>query len=91
MPSIAFRSILAAFMLVASTVVSRASAQSGSASPASAATTPPSVRTGLRLPEIQLHDPWILADRTTRTYYLYSSASPRMTGQGRTGTLYYTS
>jgi beta-xylosidase len=91
MPSIAFRSILAAFMLVASTVVSRASAQSGSASPASAATTPPSVRTGLRLPEIQLHDPWILADRTTRTYYLYSSASPRITGQGRTGTLYYTS
>jgi hypothetical protein len=54
-------------------------------------TTPPEVRTGLRLPEIQLHDPWILADRSTRTYYLYSSASPRITGKGRTGTLYYTS
>ena len=48
-------------------------------------------KTGLRLPEIQLHDPWMLADQSTRTYYLYSSASPRITGQGRTGTLYYTS
>ena len=43
-------------------------------------TTPPEVRTGLRLPEIQLHDPWILADRSTRTYYLYSSAALRITG-----------
>ena len=42
---------------------------SGTAGPVR--TTPPDVRTGLRLPEIQLHDPWILADRSTRTYYLY--------------------
>jgi hypothetical protein len=55
------------------------------------ATTPPVVRSGLRLPDIQLHDPWIVADQSTRTYYLYSAASRRVTGEGRTGTLYYTS
>lgn len=48
-------------------------------------------RTGLRLPDIPLHDPWIVADQKTRTYHLYSAASPRITGQGRTGTLYYRS
>jgi len=52
---------------------------SGTAGPVR--TTPPDVRTGLRLPEIQLHDPWILADRSTRTYYLYSSASPTARAQ----------
>jgi hypothetical protein len=55
------------------------------------ATVPPTPRTGLRLPQIQLHDPWIVAEQQTRTYYLYSAASPRITGQGRTGTLYYKS
>lgn len=33
----------------------------------------------------------MVADQRTRTYYLYSAASPRITGQGRTGTLYYKS
>jgi beta-xylosidase len=55
------------------------------------ATTPPVPKSGLRLPEIQLHDPWILADKSTQTYYLYSAASRRITGEGRTGTLYYKS
>ncbi len=55
------------------------------------ATTAPVVRSGLRLPDIQLHDPWIVADQSTRTYYLYTAASRRITGAGRTGTLYYTS
>jgi beta-xylosidase len=71
-----------------------AGAQSGAGSPNAAqppAATPPIPRTGLRLPEIQLHDPWIVAEQSTRTYYLYSAASPRITGQGRTGTLYYKS
>jgi beta-xylosidase len=52
---------------------------------------PPVPRKGLRLPEIRLHDPWILAEKSTQTYYLYSSASPAMTGQHRTGTLFYKS
>jgi hypothetical protein len=63
----------------------------GAPGAAPTATTPPVPRSGLRLPDIQLHDPWMIADQATRTYYLYSSASPRITGQGRTGTLYYTS
>jgi hypothetical protein len=69
--------------------VPRAFAQSGAALPD--ATTPPVPKKGLRLPDIPLHDPWMIADRATRTYYLYSSASRRITGEGRTGTLYYTS
>lgn len=75
------------------TIAPNVRAQSPTTSGAGGAmrTTPPEVRSGLRLPEIPLHDPWILADRSTRTYYLYSAASPRITGQGRTGTLYYTS
>lgn len=64
-------------------------AQAGVAVPD--ATTPPVVRSGLRLPDIPLHDPWIVADSATSTYYLYSSAARRITGQGRTGTLYYRS
>lgn len=59
--------------------------------PSPDATTPPLVRSGLKLPDIQLHDPWIVADQSARTYYLYSAASRRITGEGRTGTLYYTS
>ena len=88
---IARSSLLVTLLLVAPVLASSSSAQVGSAAPTGVATAPPVVRAGLRLPEIQLHDPWILADRATRTYYLYSSASPRITGQGRTGTLYYTS
>jgi beta-xylosidase len=68
---------------------SRADAQA--AGTTSVATSPPEPKSGLRLPEIQLHDPWIIADRTSRTYYLYSSASRRITGEARTGTLYYKS
>jgi hypothetical protein len=79
--------------LAGSALTSPLFAQAGSGGPGSAdvATTPPEVKSGLTLPDIPLHDPWMLADRSTRTYYLYSSASPRITGQGRTGTLYYTS
>ena len=40
-------------------------------------------RTGLHLADIQIHDPWILADQATHTYYLYTSASAAATGQHR--------
>lgn len=50
-----------------------------------------SPRSGLKLPEMRLHDPWMLADAAGRTYYLYSSAPARMTAEKRTGTLYYRS
>jgi beta-xylosidase len=43
------------------------------------------------LSSIPVHDPWILAHGKSRTYYLYTGGSPRDTGQGRFGTLAYTS
>ena len=86
---------LATLALVAPWSARRCLAQTpAAAAPLAAApvaTTPPTPRTGLRLPEIPLHDPWIVAEQKTRTYYLYSAASPRITGLGRTGTLYYRS
>ena len=52
---------------------------------------PVNARTGLHLAEIPLHDPFILPDAATRTYYLYTSAPTRRTGQNRTGTFAYKS
>ena len=48
-------------------------------------------RTSLRLPDMPLHDPWMLAHRPSRTYYLYTSNIARMTGVTRTGTMVYKS
>jgi beta-xylosidase len=50
---------------------------------------PPLPRAGLRLPELPIHDPFILAESSTRTYYLYTSA--RATGRNRAGTFAYRS
>jgi beta-xylosidase len=52
---------------------------------------PVQLRSGLHLPEIQVHDPWILAEKSSHTYYLYTSASAPMTGQNRGGTFMYKS
>jgi beta-xylosidase len=66
------------------------------AAPPSAATTnapaePLKPRTGQRLPEFGVHDPWMLAEKSTQTYYLYTSAPPRQTGLNRSGTFAYKS
>lgn len=45
----------------------------------------------LRLPDMPLHDPYILAHKETRTYYLYTSNLPRMTGVNGVGTMVYKS
>ncbi len=49
------------------------------------------VRTGMKLGDFYLHDPFILADQPSKTYYLYNSAGPRQAGTGRSGVLVYTS
>jgi beta-xylosidase len=49
------------------------------------------VRQNLRLPEIRLHDPWILAHAPSKTYYLYTSNNGRATGVNRPGTMTYRS
>jgi beta-xylosidase len=59
--------------------------------PEDAITQPLTPRSGLRLTEFFIHDPWILAEKSTQTYYLYTSAPARLTGRNRTGTFAYKS
>jgi beta-xylosidase len=49
------------------------------------------VRHNLHLPQIRVHDPWILAYAPTRSYYLYTSNFGRITGVNRPGTMAYRS
>jgi beta-xylosidase len=59
--------------------------------PEDALAQPPTPRPGLRLPEFFVHDPWMLAEQSTQTYYLYTSAPARQTGLNRAGTFVYKS
>ena len=43
-------------------------------------------QTPMHLPDMPLHDPWILANAADRTYYLYTSNVPRLTGVNERGT-----
>lgn len=45
----------------------------------------------LQLPDMPLHDPFIVADHQSRTYYLYTSNVESMTGDPATGTMVYRS
>jgi beta-xylosidase len=63
-------------------------AQSGSATAIAGAGNLPG---NLRLSELRVHDPWILAYAPTRTYYLYSANNGRSTGVNRPGTMAYRS
>ncbi len=45
----------------------------------------------LQLPAMPLHDPYILPHEPTRTYYLYTSNVPEMTGDQNSGTMVYKS
>ncbi len=45
----------------------------------------------LTLPNMPLHDPWIVADAATRTYWLFTRNEKRMTRDGRVGVMAYTS
>lgn len=47
--------------------------------------------TEMLLPQMPLHDPYILAYAPTRTYYLYTSNVPALTQVKRVGTMAYTS
>ena len=46
---------------------------------------------GLTLPDMPLHDPWIVADKASGTYYLYTSKIGRISGEGGVGVMAYTS
>ena len=43
------------------------------------------------MPSMHLHDPFIVADKGTRTYYLYTSNVPAMSGECGVGIMAYTS
>lgn len=45
----------------------------------------------LLLPQMQLHDPFIVADEASRTYYLFTRNETAMTGDPRLGTMVYAS
>ncbi|GAA4988209.1 glycoside hydrolase family 43 protein [Actinopolymorpha pittospori] len=45
----------------------------------------------MRLPDMPLHDPYIVADKQTRTYYLYTSNVSSVSGVQGTGTMVYRS
>ena len=59
--------------------------------PAQAPAATPEIHQNLTLPEIPLHDPWILPEASTKTYYLYTSNNARATGINRPGTIAYRS
>lgn len=63
-------------------LAAHASAQTPSATAPSAS---------LRLPQMPLHDPFVLADSSSHTYYLYTTNDPRISGDRRVGTMVYTS
>jgi len=45
----------------------------------------------LPMPSMQLHDPWIVADEGSRTYYLFTRNEKPMSGDGRLGIMAYSS
>ncbi|MBD8546105.1 glycoside hydrolase family 43 protein [Sphingomonas sp. CFBP 8760] len=45
----------------------------------------------LLMPQMPLHDPWIVADRATGTYHLFTRNDARMTGSRQLGIMAYTS
>ncbi len=45
----------------------------------------------LTLPDMPLHDPWILANQSDKTYYLYTSNVPSISGVQGAGTMVYRS
>lgn len=53
------------------------------------AQTPP--KTGIQFSEFFLHDPYILAHKASKTYYLYNGAGPRQLGGQRAGVVTYKS
>lgn len=51
----------------------------------------PSGEANLLLPQMPLHDPWILVNSADRTYYLYTSNVPGMSHTPGVGTMVYRS
>ena len=61
------------------------------AAQAPAASTKIGVRSNLALSDFYAHDPFILADKANKTYYLYTAMGPRQSPTGRAGVIVYKS
>ncbi|WP_253717715.1 glycoside hydrolase family 43 protein [Sphingomonas sp. AP4-R1] len=59
--------------------------------PASAQLAPAPLAAPLVMTDMHLHDPWIVADEASRTYYLFTRNEAAMTGDRRLGTMVYAS
>ncbi|MET7571485.1 glycoside hydrolase family 43 protein [Streptomyces sp. NPDC005492] len=53
--------------------------------------TDPDLSEPMRLPDMPLHDPFVVADEGTRTYHLYTSNDPSVSGVEGVGTMVYRS
>jgi len=62
-------------------------AVSGLAQPAGS----PAYRTGMKLGDFRLHDPWILPYQETKTYYLYTAGAVQQDGRFRSAVFAYKS
>ena len=78
----------AALLLLLASSVFAASPATAPASPTSAG---PATSALMRLPEMPLHDPFILPHKASRTYYLYTSNRASVSGVGGVGTMAYKS
>jgi beta-xylosidase len=77
------------FMVAAALLLGSGSWHAASAAPARSA--PTATTAPLRLPDMPLHDPWIVADRASGTYHLFTRNERRMSGDARIGIMAYTS
>ena len=84
-PARVARAALLPFLIAATPPVPDTSSQASAPVPAPAATAP------LTMPDMPLHDPWIVADRDGGMYRLYTRNEPSMTGERRVGVMMYTS
>ncbi len=51
----------------------------------------PPVKENLKLSEIRMHDPWMVADKSTQTYYMYEGGMTGTAAQRRSGVIAYKS
>jgi hypothetical protein len=72
---------------IAAALLATTAAPAALAAPAKPAAAP----APLAMPDMPLHDPWIVADKSTGTYHLFTRNERRMTGDARLGIMAYTS
>ena len=49
------------------------------------------VQQNLKLSDIRMHDPWMVADQPSQTYYMYEGSGPQASSQHRSGVIAYKS